>query len=1170
MRLTAIKLAGFKSFVDPTTIRFPTNLTGVVGPNGCGKSNIIDAVRWVMGESSARQLRGESMTDVIFSGSNARKPVATASVELIFDNSDGKIAGEFANYNEISVRRQVSRDGQSLYFLNGTRCRRRDITDLFLGTGLGPRSYSIIEQGMISQVVEARPEELRHYLEEAAGISKYRERRRETENRIRHTRENLSRLADLREEVGKHLEKLQRQARAAERYKALQQERRELEGQLLALGWREAHQATAEAGQQLNELETRLQAVIAEQRHAESELETLREQREQHQEAFNAAQAQVYDIGGQIARAEQAIEHQRQLVEGQRKELQQIQNNRSELERHAGSDQGELQRLEQLLVELEPQQQQARQREATLGDELQQAENQLRELNQAVLEHQEQLGAKRREAEVARTQIAHLDRQLSDDLQRLNRLQEERAGLNRVQLEEELDKQQQELRQATSDEQQLADQLRIAQENLQHQRVAVEDVRARMQGLRQTLSTQQGKVASLETLQQAALGADDEARGEWLEQLQLDQAQRLAQMVDADEHWTTAVETALGDWVQAVMTPGRVADLGDDLAAAGEITLNLMEMGDGELEVNADSLAARVNGPLALRRYLSTIYCAASMDEALARQAQLQPHESVITAAGEWLGPGWARISRASDSHAGALRREQELRQLREAVSANEQRLGELEQQLEQHREALEQAEEEVDQARARHQEMHRRHSQLTVMVESGKRRLQDVNQREQRISDEIRAIEERMGESKVNVTGARGELSGYVEAMSALEDQRGALDQRRQQHQQQLEQLRRQAREASDARHALDINAESRRTALNSLRQSLERAQSQLLQLRERQQELEGLLKHADEPEARHRSDLEGLLSERVTAEEQLASYRARLQEADEQMRQQQQLRQRADSDSNGLREQLERGRLGMQELQIKARSLAEKMEALELGVSLEQQVENLPDDADSGDWQQQVERLSASIRRLEPVNLAAIQEYEQEQERKQYLDAQDADLQEALTTLENAIARIDRTTRTRFKETFDQVNRSMEQLFPRLFGGGHAYLELTGDDLLTTGVALMARPPGKRVASIHLLSGGEKALTAASFVFAIFNLNPAPFCMLDEVDAPLDEANVGRFSNMVKEMSEQVQFILVTHNKTSMEAAHQLCGVTMREPGVSRLVSVDIDEATAMVGNS
>lgn len=1122
-----------------------------------------------MGESSARQLRGESMTDVIFSGSSSRKPVAAASVELLFDNSDGKIAGEFANYNEISTRRQVSRDGQSQYFLNGARCRRRDITDLFLGTGLGPRSYSIIEQGMISQVVEARPEELRHYLEEAAGISKYRERRRETENRIRHTRENLERLADLREEVSKHLEKLQRQARAAERYKNLQQERRQLDGRVLALGWREAHQAATQAGQQLQELENKLQATVAEQRHVEKELETLREQREQTQESFNAAQAQVYDIGGRIARAEQAIEHHRQLLERQRKELDQVRANRQDLERHAGSDQQELARLETTLQELEPQLTAAREQEETVTIQLQEAEEQLARMSQRLLEHQQLLSAKQREAEVARTRIEHLDRQLSNDMERLGRLQEERSGLNRLQLEEEIESQEKQLQQLAMDKQRQAEVFNNAQENLQTRRAEVEDCNGRLQVLRQQINQQHGKVASLETLQQAALGTADKRRAQWLEQLQLDQAQRLAQRVDSTPAWTQAVETVLGDWVQAVMTPGGTQQLSHDLVTAGELDLNIMEMATGDDDVPSDSLAAQVQGPLAVRRQLSTIYCASSIDQALDRLGTLKPHESVVTAAGEWLGHGWARINRAKGEHSGALQREQELRQLREQVAHNEQRLKALEAELENLRMALVEAEEGLDQARALHQETQRRHGQMGVMVESAQRRLNDVAQREKRLTEEIQSIENRVAESKNDVSGARGHLAGFVEAMATMEQERQQLDRTRQGHHQGLEQQRQLVREARDGRHTLEINAESRRTALNSLRQSLERALSQLTQLRERQAELEGLLKSADEPETLQRQDLEALLKQRVESEEQLGQQRALVQEVEQETRKQEQHRQQAANQANDIRQSMEQGRLARQELQLKARNFAERYAELELESELEAMAGDIPESADSAQWQRDLERLGASIRRLEPVNLAAIQEFEQEQERKQYLDAQDQDLQEALTTLENAIARIDRTTRTRFKETFDQVNRSMEELFPRLFGGGHAYLELTGDDLLTTGVALMARPPGKRVSSIHLLSGGEKALTAASFVFAIFNLNPAPFCMLDEVDAPLDEANVSRLANMVKDMSEQVQFIMVTHNKTTMEVVHQLCGVTMREAGVSRMVSVDIDQATAMIAN-
>jgi chromosome segregation protein len=594
MRLTAIKLAGFKSFVDPTTFQAPTNLTGIVGPNGCGKSNIIDAVRWVMGEGSAKVLRGESMADVIFSGSSTRKPVGTASVELIFDNSSGRVGGEFAGYNEISVKRQVSRDGVSNYYLNSARCRRKDVRDLFLGTGLGSRSYSIIEQGMISEVVEARPEEIRSHLEEAAGISKYKERRRETERRIQHTRDNLDRLSDLREEVGKHLGRLKRQARAAERYRKLKQERRELESRLMSLRWKSL-MADAEVGQQgLAKRETTLQESIAKQRTAEAALEELHQEQGQAGEAFNEVQGELYAVGSEIARLEQAIQHARELQERQKQEHQETETALQDLEKHMVLDKAQVEDLTRALAEVEPALAVAREAEDKALAELSEADDAVAAWQKQFEQHHLKSTDSNRESDRARADIEVLDQRLLQSSRRIEALRLESDSINTREMQgeiDELEKQSKLLAKQEQEQQSALDQLRKQFSGSQKALRAAEE---RFRTVQRDLHTREGRLESLKALQQAAL--EDQAVEDWLNGQGLKDAPRLTKIIKVDAGWEAAVEVALGHWLQSVMV-GQGDDYGQGLAGLEQATLNLVEDRRGTVRPVKGSLAENQRQP---------------------------------------------------------------------------------------------------------------------------------------------------------------------------------------------------------------------------------------------------------------------------------------------------------------------------------------------------------------------------------------------------------------------------------------------------------------------------------------------------------------------------------------------------------------------------------------------
>ena len=1165
MRLSTIKLSGFKSFVDPTTLHLPGNMTGIVGPNGCGKSNIIDAVRWVMGESSASRLRGDNLTDVIFSGSSTRKPVSQATVELLFDNSDGTVGGEYARFAEISVKRTVSRDAISTYYLNGTRCRRRDITDLFLGTGLGPRSYSIIEQGMISQLIEARPEELRVFLEEAAGISKYKERRRETETRIKHTRENLDRLKDLREEVGKQIEHLRRQARQAEQYQKLQADQRERSAQLRAMEYRRLDAELSTLRESLAHDETRLQALIAAQRQAENQIELCRSQHGEASEHLNAVQGAVYRIGSEIARVEQQIQHQRELRQRLEHARQEAQASLDELARHIDGDAAQREQLRAAIADAEPSLQLLADDDGARQHALHDAETALADWQSRWDAHAIAQAEAARAAEVERTRVDYLDRQAMDAGRRRDALHGERAGLDIAALNATLQA-------AVADHDQQRGQLDGLNAQLNARKQQLTDLQtqerhwqAELAQLREQAQTANGRLGALEALQHAALGQESGAGRDWLAQHGLADATRLGEVLTVADGWETAVETVLGRLLEAVAVDDFVAHLAA-LSTLDDGRVALVDARDGEFIAPVDSLAARVQGPLAVRRLLARVRCADSIQQARDALAGLDAGEAIVTRAGEWIGAGWARVLRSGEAQQGALIREREIQSLRQQIGEFNRREAVEVKTLEAAREGLLEAEQQREEAQRSLYLSHRSVAELAGQLHSHRGRVESAQARVAQIDSELAQLEQILSGTGNDTREARGRQEQAVARMAELETRRLQLDAERRALGEARETARNAASEAHDATHRTALTLESQRASMIALTQSLERMGVQCEQLQRRVLEIAAQLADGNAPVTALESERQTHLEQRVLVEKDLAAARSALDGIDAGLRRHEQLRQQSDQQALAQREAIASRRLDEQALQLHAQQHAEAISGS--GLEVAAVLDGLPADADPERWQKALGDIEARMRRLEPVNLAAIQEYGEQSERKQYLDAQNEDLSQALETLENAIRKIDRETRGRFKDTFDRVNAGVQELYPRLFGGGHAYLELTGEDLLDTGVTIMARPPGKRVSSISLLSGGEKALTAVALVFAIFRLNPAPFCLLDEVDAPLDEANVERFCNMVTEMSEQVQFLFVTHNKGTMQAAHQLSGVTMREPGVSRLVSVDLAEATRLAG--
>ncbi len=1164
MRLKSIKLAGFKSFVDPTTVPFPSNLCAVVGPNGCGKSNIIDAVRWVMGESSAKNLRGESMTDVIFNGSVNRKPVGQASIELIFDNSDGSLVGEYAAFTEISIRRKVTREGQSEYYLNGQKCRRRDITDIFLGTGLGPRSYAIIEQGMISRLIEAKPEELRVFIEEAAGISKYKERRRETENRMRRTQENLERLTDLRDELERQLQHLSRQAQAAERYTELKQEERQLRAQLQALQWRGLDGQASERERTIAELEVQLESVVAEQRNVDAAIERYRDSHIQLSDRFNEVQGRFYALGADIGRAEQSIQHQQERSRQLREDLAQTEESLRQALTHRQEDSEKLALWRAELDEVAPELELARARQEESAEALALAEEAMQGWQGRWDEFNQNAAEPRQQAEVQQSRIQHLEQVLRRIGERVARLEQEKSALVAGAVEEEIEGLSEQLAELELEREGRQQQVEGVLQALEERGERLRLDTAELDDVRGELQRMQGRRASLEALQQAALGRDDNAAAGWLEHQGIAGAARLGSRLAVRPGWETAVETVLGGSLQALCV-----DAIDDYARAlpgldgGSLTL-VAGNAAAQTEAAAGSLAAQLLDPAAAGDLLQGIHAAEDLAAALALRPQLAAGESVVTRDGIWLGRDWLRVTRDQDASRGVLLRQQELEQLEQDIAMAAQRLEALQQRVEEGREQRQQLERQRETLRREAEELGRRNGELRAELSARQVRVEQITARRAALNREIDDSREQSGAEQEHLGEARLLLAEAIERMEADVQAREALLAERDSSRSALDQARQRSRHDRDAVHQLAMREQSLRTQLDSMQQNMSRAEAQVAQLEQRRDGLSGTLAEGESPVEALRMELEALLEQRLAVEEELGAARRELDAVEHELRRSEQSRHGIEQRLQELRLRLEGLRVETQGLIVRRRTLQEQLQ--ESQFDLDTVLGTLPEAATEAEWQEQLEQVGRRIARLGPINLAAIDEYKMQSERKHYLDAQNDDLVEALTTLENAIRRIDKETRNRFKETFDQVNQGLGELFPRVFGGGHAYLEMTGDDLLDTGIAIMARPPGKRNSTIHLLSGGEKALTAIALVFSIFRLNPAPFCMLDEVDAPLDDANVGRYARMVKEMSSQVQFIYITHNKIAMEMADQLMGVTMHEPGVSRLVSVDVEEAAEM----
>lgn len=1170
MRLDKIKLAGFKSFVDPTTVKIPGNLMAIVGPNGCGKSNIIDAVRWVMGESSAKHLRGGHMTDVIFNGSSTRQPVNQASVELIFDNSEGRLGGEYAKYSTISIKRLVNREGISTYILNNTKCRRRDVTDLFLGTGLGARSYAIIEQGTISRMVEAKPDEMREHIEEAAGISKYKERRHETEIRMRHTRENLDRLNDLRDEVEKQLKHLKSQAKKAEKYTDLKQQERQHKRELLAMSWQRYEQSFSGQEQQLQTIAERHNAAALRQVELKGTQESKIERQKEQQQQLQQLQENLYKVASEVNRLEQTIAHTEQDHVQLQQELQRLRSQKEGSVNDIGHDKQQLEEISQALVETEAAIETARDRETEMLEMQQSGYDRQQDWQEQWQNFGNKYSTVKGQVEIQQAQIVQLETQQEQLQIRLESLQDERHELSDSAIQIEIETLDQTIELIEAKRAEFHQQLEKLHDEIDQYRQQVKQIQETLHENRSELHGINGKITSLELLQQHSMGKNNKKLNDWLQAMDLDNKKRLAESIEVDSAWELAVEKVLATSLDAICIDNFDQFIGQ-LDSLEDQSLTLLETSttgsEPEQQGQLIPLINKIKAPWDISGLLMGVFCADSLETAHRHVRQLQKHQSIITAQGVWLGSGWLKISFASDEHIGVLQREKELRQLKLKQQETQLQLSELEDGLVDAEATLKESE---NQRESLHQQDKVVAAELTAKsaeFSAHSARLEQQSRRLEQVFIDIEQMNEQLATVDEKAEQALALKEEAVQSLMTLDDEKQTLEELKYQIQAQNQETTSSTNDARQKVMQMQAKIESLKSSQAMTLKQLERLQVLQQQSGSRITELEQKYEHSVVPLAEHKTELNQIQQTHGHREQQLKEARAQLQQTEQEISHDNEDLSRLQKAMDDDKDELNKIRLEQQESKVRQKTVEEQLAEMDLKV--EQILTELPEQAEENSWKRKLDDLTVQISRLGPINLSAIEEYQSQSERMDFLSEQHADLTEALNKLDQAIGKIDRETRQRFKETFDKINVGLQTKFPKLFGGGNAYLSLTDDDLLESGVNIIARPPGKKTSSIHLLSGGEKALTAVALVFSIFELNPAPFCMLDEVDAPLDDTNVGRFSKLVEEMSETVQFVYISHNKVTLEIAKQLTGVTMKEPGVSRLVNVDIDEAVSMAEN-
>ncbi|MBL0038556.1 MAG: chromosome segregation protein SMC [Nitrosomonadales bacterium] len=1170
MRLSHVKIAGFKSFVDPTHIALPGQVVGIVGPNGCGKSNIIDALRWVLGESRASALRGESMQDVIFNGSGKRKPVSRASVELIFDNSLGKAAGQWSSYAEISIKRVLLRDGDSSYHINNQHVRRKDITDIFLGTGLGARAYAIIEQGMISRIIEAKPEELRIFLEEAAGVSKYRDRRRETELRIADTHDNLLRVDDILLELTKQLAHLTEQAAVATHYRELESKRDTTQQLLWLVNKQEAESRRDRFAQGMEKTKNELEAEAARLREMESQLEHTRSEHYAQADTLHAKQGELYAANAEIARLEQQIAH----LNDQRTRLtQQTANSKLQVEQQRIQLQG----VESLLAHWQQQQQEANIRveswESRANAEahhLPQAEEAARtELERHNTMQREQL-ISQQQLQLADTQREHIQRNVQQLEARRSRLLLERDNLPQVDSEALAETQSLfvEMEMERNAQQQQLTQL---QAQLPGADTARRDQRIAMQELERQLSQAEARLSALQQLQKQL--DNDKNLKQWLSKHQLDQLPRLWQSIGIEAGWEDALEAVLRERLNALALPhldnaarwsdappARLAIFATDGASNFETQQDIGLTPLGQFVTYHDPQTVPV-----VRDWLSGVYVTETLELGLSLREQLLTGTWLVTPQGHLIGAHSVLFHAPDNQMHGVLARQREIEHLQEAAQQQAKSLDQGKHQTALAEEIYHAIESRIALLRSADTELQQRQHGMQVQILKLTQANERSHERATQIARELQELAEQSAEEQYQ----NQEIAERMDILRvSIAAQQVEAEQVRLQAAAQESTLRQQRERSQKTRHELQearFFAKTCTEKIADLQHNSKQIESTLAQLE--QTLVQNHMELDQIEDGTSKQQLQEALQQRQAREQALAETRNILEQTTSNLNKLEQERLSCEQKLHPLREKLSEFSLKEQEARLQSEQWAEQLQDVD-ETALLSLLKN--GNIKLNALQNELNRLNSDITGLGSVNLAALEELNTTQERKTYLDAQAKDLAEAMDTLKGAIRRIDKESRDLLMATYNEVNRHLAEMFPVLFGGGEARLVLTGDEILDSGVQVMAQPPGKKNASIHLLSGGEKALTAIALVFSMFQLNPAPFCLLDEVDAPLDDTNTERLCKLIQKMAQHTQFIFISHNKITMELAQQLVGVTMQERGVSHVVAVDIEEALRLRDDS
>ncbi|MEY3171497.1 MAG: Chromosome partition protein Smc [Pseudomonadota bacterium] len=1162
MRLIQLKLAGFKSFVDPTTIQLQGQRIGIVGPNGCGKSNIMESVKWVLGESSAKEMRSENMDSVIFNGSENRKPISRASVELIFDNSLGKAPTEWSQYAEISVKRVIEREKGSTYYINNLAVRRKDIADLFLGTGLGGRGYAIIGQNTISQIIEAKPEELRNYLEEAAGVSKYKERRRETEFRLRDTRDNLSRIQDVLNEIVQQIAKLESQAVIATKYNDLTQKQKFHQAQVWVLKKRDASIVWKKHQSQVEKLVNELEQQTAALRKIEAEVESLRQAHISASDEINKNQASFYEINAEVSNIENNIRNQNELLERSKKELIEIETN---LAKNADDQLKFTNDIEEAAIEKTKLTELYKTKEEnfnSLKSSIQSVEGRylasVEQFNQAVIQFQstqEKINLEKamidfilKTEEETNIRLAFLNNEISNiDLTGQSLLDEKENDL--VDKQSHVEKIEGKIEENKS----LATDLEEEIDTLRKQQIEIQ----------KELSQIEGEIKTLAQIQDDAQG--NESLKSWTSQHNINTSNRLWEKLKIKTEWITAIESALGGKLNAVLAQY------ESISHRPPASMVLANLNGSKSykpknnKLNSVLDVIEISDPLLmnlLSEWLSDYYLIPKGESYKNFIGNLEQGEFLVNQQGDIFTKNSVSFYGKDASLNGILLRQERLKALQEQFPSIEKnyknilkKLNEAELQLNDYEEQADSFSEELKEAL---NELH----QTEIEVERIQQSISYSNEKHSNITNEQNELKEKLAQIEIDKTAKSSLIHNLEIDAHRLLEQKTSSEEIKKRHEFEYESVKKQVNEAEIQLQESHFNLKIIDNKINEINNKINILYEDNKALNNKKDSAKASI-DTGVIEA-----LQISLREKITVKDErekiLIASRDNLAQKETDLRECEQKRLQTEQAVHPIRDKLEQSRLNEQESKLLFEQFQNEINESQLDEIVLS--ESITEKTTVKEVQELCNKLQEEINLLGPVNLAAIHELTSEKERKGYLDSQVEDLTSASNTLEDAIRRIDKETRDRLIATFNEVNKNFTEFFKVLFNGGQAQLELLGEEILDTGIQVTAQPPGKKNTTISQLSGGEKALTATALVFALFKLNPAPFCLMDEVDAPLDDSNTLRFTNMVTEMSKNTQFLYVSHNKIAMEMAQQLIGVTMQESGVSRIVEVSLAEAEKM----